>query len=207
MVLRRIAGAIDRRSDGARHRRAILHIAAADYLSKLRLHQGRAGGEGYAGWELSNLAHPAFWSMVLLSQRRERFSMRLLGQIHVDAAAVTPYVQEKNATLEILNAIGEIDADSLIGFVDVAIHQFRPPSSSGEPLVPRGPATEIMKAALLRGAMVGELKPDAAKQAWVAANPQSMTDSTKNWKVSQGKVETLYRSWQAKRKGQGRRLV
>ncbi len=109
--------------------------------------------------------------------------------------------------MDILNAIGQIDADSLIGFVDVAILQFRPPSSSGEPLVPYGPALEIMKAALLRGAMVGELRPDAAKQAWVAANPASITDSTKNWKVSQGKAEILYRSWQAKRKGQGRRLI
>ena len=207
MVLRRLAEAIDRRPDGARRRRSILQIAADDYLSKLRIHQGRAGGEGYAGWELSNLAHPAFWSTVLLSQRRERFSMRLLGQVYADASAVTPYVQEKKATLEILDAIGQIDADSLIGFVDVAIHQFRPPSSSGEPLVPRGPALEIMKAALLRGAMVGELQPDAAKQAWVTANPESTTDSTKNWKVSQGRAETLYRSWQAKRKGQGRRLI
>ncbi len=93
MVLRRIAGAIDRRPTGARQRRAILQIAAADYLSKLRIRQGRAGGEGYAGWDLSNLTHPAFWSAVLLSQRRERFSMRLLGQIHADAAAVAPYVQ------------------------------------------------------------------------------------------------------------------
>ncbi len=207
MVLRRIAAAIDRRPQSARRRRSVLHIGANDFLGQLRPQRGRKGGEGYAGWDLSNLAHPVFWSALLLSQRRERFAMTLVAQVHQDTTAVTPYVQEKRATQEILSAIPGIDADSLIGFVDVAIHQFQPPGSSGVPLVPRSDALEILKAALLRGAMVGELRPDPVREAWLASHPEAQSEPEKHWKTAQGRAETLYRSWREKRRGQGRRLV
>ncbi|MEE9277571.1 MAG: hypothetical protein V3V06_04105 [Dehalococcoidia bacterium] len=207
MVLRRIASAIDRRSDGARRRRAILQIAASDFLSQLQQRKGSKGGTGYAGWDLSNLAQAAFWSTVLLSQRRERFAMTLLGQAYVDSAAVQPYIQEKRATQEILDATPGIDADSLIGFVDLAVHQFQPPGSSGVPLVPRSQAIEILKAALLRGAMVGELRAEVVEGAWVEAHPEARSQPARHWKTAQGRAETLYRSWRAKRKAQGRPLV
>lgn len=207
MVLRRIASAIDRRSDGARRRRAILQIAASDFLSQLRQRKGSKGGTGYAGWDLSNLAQAAFWSTVLLSQRRERFAMTLLGQAYVDSAAVQPYVQEKRATQEILDATPGIDADSLIGFVDLAVHQFQPPGASGVPLVPRSQAIEILKAALLRGAMVGELRAEVVEGAWVEAHAEARSQPARHWKTAQGRAETLYRSWRAKRKAQGRPLV
>lgn len=206
MVLRRIAGAIDRRPKGYQRRRAILSIAANDFLARLKPRRGKKGGAGYSGRELGRLAEPAFWAMLLLSQRRERFAMTMLGQIHRDTAAVRPYVQEKKAAQEILTAIPGIDADSLVGFVDIAVEQFQPEGVSGAPLVPRASAAEILKAALLRGAMVGELRPEAAREAWLASHAESRSDPERHWRTAQGRAETLYRAWLAQRRKQ-RRLI
>ncbi len=207
MVLRRIAAAIDRRPQGYKRRRSILHIAAGDFLKPLKPRKGESGGAGVSGWDLSNVAHPAFWAMLLLSERRERFPMRLLGQLYQDAAAVQPYVAEKRSTQDILNATPGIDADSLIGFVDVAVMQFRPGSATGAPLVPRGQAHEILRAALLRGAMVGELRPEAVEDAWVSAHPESKGDPERHWKMAQGRAETLYRAWLERRKKVPKRVI
>ena len=208
MVLRRIASAIDPRTQGARRRRSILNIAADDFLAPLRPRRGSKGGDGYGGWDLTRVAEPAFWAALLLSQRRERFTMTLLGQIHRDAAAVGPYVAEKRATLDILEAIPSIDADSLIGFVNVAVMQYQPPGSSGEPLVPIPDAQEILKATIVRGAMVGELRPEAAREAWLAAHPpRAGKEAEPEWKTAQGRAETLYQSWQARRRGERRSLI
>ena len=206
-MLRRIAEAIDPRADGQRRRRALLVIAAEDFAAQLTAKKGSRGGSGYGGWDLSNMAQAAFWAMLLLSQRRERFTMRLLGQIHRDTAAVPPYTAEKRATREILTAVPGIDADSLVGFVDVAIVQFRPPQSSGTPLVPRAEAVELLKAAALRGAMVGELRPEAARAAWLATQEDPTADAEGQWKRAQGRAETLLRRWEAARKGQKRPLI
>ena len=207
MVLRRIANAIDRRPGGERHRRSLLHIAATDFLSRLRPQRGSKGGAGYGGWDLSSVAHPAFWSVLLLSQRRERFAMTLLGQIHRDTAAIKPYVQEKRATEEILTATPGIDAESLIGFVDLAVLRFQPAGAAGVPLVPRPEAIEILKAALLRGAMVGELRPDTVREAWLHSHLEARQDAERHWKIAQGRAETLHRSWRQKRRRLGRRLL
>ena len=164
-IIRGLAKAVAREPAASGPPRAILEIAAADFLNRLSRKAGKSGGGGYAGWEVSNLADPAFWAMLLLSQSRRRLAMSLLAQIHSDRAAVRPYVQEKQATQEILAAIPGIDAESLIGFVDVAIAQFQPSGVAGEPLVPPAAAKEILKAALLRGAVVGELRPEAVPAA------------------------------------------
>ena len=111
-------------------------MAARDFLGQIRRRRGRKGGEGYAGPDLSRVALPAFWATLLLSQRRKRLAMTLIGEEHKDAAAVRPYLREKQAAREILDAIPGIDAESLVGFVDVAIGQFQPPGASGRPLVP-----------------------------------------------------------------------
>lgn len=210
MALRRIAEAIDRRPQTGRRRRAILQIAAQDFARQLAEKRGRSGAVGVSGWDLSNLAHPAFWAMLLLSQRRERFAMSLLGQLHVDQAAVQPYVEEKRAATEILDALGRIEADSLIGFVDVAVTRFQPPGAAGAPLVPRDQAAAILSAALLRGAMVGELRADETQAAWLAAHPDQVAEfgnPQRAWKKAQGRAEMLLLGWQQQRRSQGRRLI
>ncbi len=209
MVLRRIAEAIDRRPSTGRVRRSILQIAAADFISQLPQRRGRSGATGVSGWDLSNLAHPAFWSMALLSQRRDRFAITLLGQIHQDQAAVQPYVQEKRATEQVLKALDAIDPDSLVGFVDAAVMLFQPPGSSGAPLVPGDQATEILRLALLRGAMVGELRSDDVQSAWQAAHPDQVAEHSAEiaWKKAQGRAEMLLDGWNRDRRGQGRRLI
>ena len=209
MVLRRIAEAIDRRPNTYRVRRSILQIAAEDFVAQLPSKKGRSGAWGVSGWDVSNLAHPAFWSMALLSQRRRRFAMTLLSQVHQDQAAVQPYVQEKRAAEQVLHGLDGIDPDSLVGFVDAAVMLFQPPGSSGAPLVPTDQATEILRLALLRGAMVGELRPDDIRPAWSEAHPdQSRRHGPEvAWKKAQGRAEMLLQGWNDHRRGQGRRLI
>jgi hypothetical protein len=209
-MMRRIAQAIDPRDDGHLRRRSILEIAARDFLGQLPAKAGSKGGTGYAGWDLSNVCQAMFWAVLLVSQRRERFAMRLIGQVHRDTRAVMPYGAEKRATKEILDAVPGIDADSLVGFVDVAIVHFRPPNSTGVPLVPGPEAIELLKAAGLRGAMVGELRPEVVEAAWLEAHPPAKNvdrDADTEWKIAQGRAETLLRSWQEKRKSKGRRRI
>lgn len=199
-MLRRFAEAVDRRPDAARRRRAILHIAAADFASQLRPKRGASGASGVAGWDLCNLARPAFWTMLLLSRRRKRFAMTLLGQVHQDRDAVEPYVREKRAAKHVLDAAG-LDPDSLVGFVDAAVARFLPPGASGSPLVPQDQALAILAAALLRGAMIGELAPQDAQSAWSREHPeQSLQDA-------EGRAEILLSTWQKQRRSQGRRLI
>ncbi len=209
MVLRRIAEAIDRRPNTYRVRRSILQIAADDFATQLPRKKGRSGAWGVSGWDISNLAHPAFWGMALLSQRRQRFAMTLIGQVYQDRAAVQPYVQEKRATEQVLHGLDGIDADSLVGFVDAAVMLFQPPGSSGAPLVPADQATEILRLALLRGAMVGELRPDDLRDAWNQAHPDQVNQhgSEVAWKKAQGRAEMLLEGWNQTRRGQGRRLI
>jgi hypothetical protein len=206
-VLRRIAEAIDRRPQGYHRRRSILYIAAADFARPLRTRTGAAGTAGVSGWDLSNVAEPAFWSTLLLSLRRRRFAMTLLGQVHLDTAAVPPYAAEKRSAQEVLSATEGIDVDSLVGFVEVAVMRFRPAGTTGAPLVPRDQAQEILRAVLLRGAMVGELRPEAARGAWLASHPESASDPERHWKRAQAHAEELYRSWRGKRKQSPRRLI
>ena len=209
-MLKRIAEAIDPRDKAPTRRRAIVEIAARDFLSQLPVKTGSKGGTGYDGWKLSNMCDAIFWAMLLLSQRRERFAIRLLGQVHRDTKALRPYVAEKRATKEVLEAVPGIDADSLIGFVDVAITHFRPPSATGAPLVPQPEAIELLKAAGLRGAMVGELRPEAVREAWLTGHRRGHkepTDDESRWKRAQGRAETLLRSWQATRGSAPRRLI
>lgn len=198
-IFRRLGRALIYEDDVRRRRKPVLELAAADFLSPLRTRRGKKGGKGYAGWELSNVVGAAFWCMALLSQRRERFPMQLLSQIHEDTAAVTPFVREKKATQEILDATSGIDADSLVGFADVAISRFQPPGASGEPLVPAQPAHEILRAALLRGAMAGHLQPQDVRDAWIADHPEAKSNPERHWRTAQGKAESLYRAWQKKR--------
>jgi len=208
MVLRRFAGAIDRRPQGYRTKRAILNIAANDFLRPLKAKRGASGADGVSGWDLSNVAQAAFWATLLMSQRRKKFTMTLLGQVYRDTAAVAPYVEEKRAASEILKATEGIDADSLVGFVDVAVMQFLPQGASGAPLVPREEAHKILRAALLRGAMVGELATDTVQEAWLGSHPEGQrSDPERHWKEAQGKAETLYQSWRAGRKKVPKRLV
>ncbi|MDE2968401.1 MAG: hypothetical protein OXS30_13065 [Chloroflexota bacterium] len=209
MVLRRIAEAIDRRPNTYRVRRSILQIAADDFTTQLPKRKGRSGNWGVSGWDLSNLAHPAFWSMALLSQRRQRFAMTLIGQIYQDRTAVQPYVQEKRATEQVLHGLDGIDPDSLVGFVDAAVMMFQPPGASGAPLIPNDQAAEILRLALLRGAMVGELRPDELRDAWSAAHPDQVEQHGQEvaWKKAQGRAEMLLQSWTENRRGQGRRLI
>ena len=209
-MLKRIAEAIDPRDKTPKRRRAIVEIAARDFLSQLPVKTGSKGGTGYDGWKLSNMCEAAFWAMLLLSQRRQRFAIRLLGQVHRDTRALRPYVAEKRATKEVLEAVPGIDADSLIGFVDVAITHFRPPSATGAPLVPHAEAVELLKAAGLRGAMVGELRPETVREAWLAGHRRGHKDpkdDESRWKVAQGRAETLMRSWQEQRGSGPRRLI
>ncbi|PZC49870.1 MAG: hypothetical protein DK306_000293 [Chloroflexi bacterium] len=206
-MMRRIAQAIDPRDAGAVRRRSILEIAARDFLSQLPSKKGSKGGSGYNGWELSNMCQAMFWGMLLISQRRERYAMRLIGQVQRDLHAVSPYLAEKKSAQEILDAVPGVDADSLVGFADVVITQFRPPKSTGAPLVPRPEAIELLKAAGLRGAMVGELRPEAVRASWLEAHPSGEKDEESQWKVAQGRAEMLLRRWQAKRKSKGRRLL
>ncbi len=209
MVLRRIAEAIDRRPNTYNARRSILQIAAHDFVTQLPKRKGRSGAWGVSGWDVSNLAHPAFWSMTLLSQRRKRFAMTLIGQIYQDQAAVQPYVQEKRSTEQVLTSLEGIDPDSLVGFVDAAVMLFQPPGSSGAPLVPAAQAGEILRLALLRGAMIGELRPEEVREAWSIAHPDQVTQHGPEvaWKKAQGRAEMLLEGWTKDRKGQGRRLV
>ena len=209
MVLRRIAEAIDRRPNTYRVRRSILQIAADDFTTQLPRKKGRSGAWGVSGWDVSNLAHPAFWSMALLSQRRQRFAMTLIGQVYQDQAAVQPYVQEKRATEQVLHGLEGVDPDSLVGFVDAAVMLFQPPGSSGAPLVPADQATEIIRLALLRGAMVGELRPEETREAWNHAHPDQVERHGPEvaWKKAQGRAEMLYEGWTQLRRGQGRRLI
>ena len=209
MVLRRIAEAIDRRPNTYRVRRSILQIAAEDFTTQLPRKKGRSGNWGVSGWDLSNLAHPAFWSMALLSQRRRRYAMTLIGQVYQDQAAVQPYVQEKRATEQVLHGLQGVDPDSLVGFVDAAVMMFQPPGSSGAPLIPSDQATEILRLALLRGAMVGELRPDEVRVAWNQAHPDQLNQYGPEvaWKKAQGRAEMLLESWTQTRRGQGRRLI
>ncbi len=209
MVLRRIAEAIDRRPNTYNARRSILQIAANDFVTQLPKRKGRSGAWGVSGWDVSNLAHPGFWSMTLLSQRRKRFAMTLIGQIYQDQAAVQPYVQEKRSTEQVLTSLEGIDPDSLVGFVDAAVMLFQPPGASGAPLVPNDQAGEILRLALLRGAMVGELRPEEVRKAWSIAHPDQVTQHGPEvaWKKAQGRAEMLLEGWTKDRKGQGRRLV
>ena len=209
MVLRRIAEAIDRRPNTYNVRRSILQIAANDFVNQLPKRKGRSGSWGVSGWDVSNLAHPAFWSMALLSQRRKRFAMTLIGQVYQDQAAVQPYVQEKRSTEQVLTGLEGIDADSLVGFVDAAVMLFQPPGSSGAPLVPADQASEILRLALLRGAMVGELRSDEVREAWSIAHPDQINTHGPEvaWKKAQGRAEMLLEEWTKDRKGQGRRLI
>ena len=209
MVLRRIAEAIDRRPNTYRVRRSILQIAADDFVTQLPSKKGRSGAWGVSGWDVCNLAHPAFWSMALLSQRRQRFAMTLIGQIYQDQAAVQPYVQEKRAAEQVLHGLDGIDPDSLVGFVDAAVMLFQPPASSGAPLVPSDQAAEILRLALLRGAMVGELRPDEVRSAWSDAHPDQIEQHGGEvaWKKAQGRAEMLFQAWNDIRRGQGRRLI
>ncbi len=209
MVLRRIAEAIDRRPNTYRVRRSILQIAADDFVTQLPKKKGRSGAWGVSGWDVSNLAHPAFWSMALISQRRQRFAMTLIGQVYQDQAAVQPYVQEKRATEQVLHGLDGIEADSLVGFVDAAVMLFQPPGSSGAPLVPPDQATEILRLALLRGAMVGELRADELRAAWSEAHPDQIQQHGPEvaWKKAQGRAEMLLEGWNQLRRGQGRRLI
>ena len=209
MVLRRIAEAIDRRPNTYNARRSILQIAANDFVTQLPKRKGRSGAWGVSGWDVSNLAHPAFWSMTLLSQRRKRFAMTLIGQIYQDQAAVQPYVQEKRSTEQVLTSLEGIDPDSLVGFVDAAVMLFQPPGASGAPLVPADQAGEILRLALLRGAMVGELRPEEVREAWSIAHPDQVNQHGPEiaWKKAQGRAEMLLEGWTKDRKGQGRRLV
>ena len=87
-MLKRIAEAIDPRDKAPKRRRAIVEIAARDFLSQLPVKTGSKGGTGYDGWKLSNMCDAIFWAMLLLSQRRERFAIRLLGQVHRDTKAL-----------------------------------------------------------------------------------------------------------------------
>ena len=199
-MLRRFAEAVDRRPQSGRRRRSLLHIAAADFADRLKPHRGATGATGVNGWDLCNLAHPAFWTMLLLSRRRKRFAMTLLGQVHQDADAVEPYVREKRAASEILDAVG-LDPDSLIGFVDAAVARFLPPDVSGAPLIPQDQARAILAAALLRGAMVGELRPDQAEQAWTTSNPRDPLPK------AEGNAEILLTTWQKQRRSHPRRLI
>lgn len=205
-IIRGLAKAVAREPTPRGRSRAILEIAAADFLTRLSRKAGKSGGSGYAGWEVSNLAAPAFWAMLLLSQPRRRFGMSLLAQIHSDRAAVRPYVQEKQAAQEILAAIPGIDAESLIGFVDVAISQFQPSGMAGEPLVPPAAAQEILKAALLRGAVVGELRPEAVQAAWTAGHAAPGRDPEREWRRALEQAESLYATWKRKR-GRGRPAI
>ena len=209
MVLRRIAEAIDRRPNTGRVRRSILQIAATDFVTQLPEKRGRSGAVGVSGWDLSNVARPAFWCMALLSQRRDRFAIGLLGQIYQDQAAVQPYVQEKRSAENVLNSFDGIEPESLVGFVDAAVMLFQPPGSSGAPLVPTDQASEILRLALLRGAMVGELRPSDVQSAWVAAHPDQVDEHGAEiaWKKAQGRAEMLFESWNQNRRGQGRRLI
>ena len=200
MVLRRIAEAIDRRPNTYNARRSILQIAANDFVTQLPKRKGRSGARGVSGWDVSNLAHPAFWSMTLLSQRRKRFAMTLIGQIYQDQAAVQPYVQEKRSTEQVLTSLEGIDPDSLVGFVDAAVMLFQPPGASGAPLVPNDQAGEILRLALLRGAMVGELRPEEVR-------PGQSPTPTSQPTCEAGPRAEPKSSWTKDRKGQGRRLV
>ncbi len=209
MVLRRIAEAIDRRPNTHRVRRSILQIAAEDFIKQLPQRKGRSGAMGVSGWDVSNLAHPAFWSMALLSQRRQRYAMSLIGQVHQDQSAVQPYVQEKRATEQVLQGLGRIDPDSLVGFVDAAVMLFQPAGATGAPLVPSDQATEILRLALLRGAMVGELRADDVRDAWTEAHPDQIERYGREvgWKKAQGRAEMLLEGWTKRRSSQGRRLI
>ena len=209
-MLRRIAEAIDPRDKTPKRRRAILEIAARDFLTQLRAKKGSKGGRGYDGWELSRLCDAMFWAMLLLSQRRDRYGIRLLGQVHADTKALRPYVAERRAAKQVLEAVPGIDPDSLIGFVDVAITHFRPPASTGAPLVPAEEAVELLKASGLRGAVVGELRPESAREAWLETHPtrkRPPADPESRWKVAQGRAETLLRRWQEQRGSGPRRLI
>lgn len=199
-MLRRFAAAVDRRPQTGRRRRSILHIAADDFASRLKPRRGASGATGVNGWDLCNLARPAFWTMLLLSRRRKRFAMTLLGQIHQDADAVEPYVREKRAAQEILDATG-LDPESLIGFVDAAAARFLPPNTSGAPLIPPDQAHAILAAALLRGAIIGELAPTEAQTAWSQTNPDQPLHRAEN------NAELLLTTWQKQRRSQGRRLI
>lgn len=199
-MLRRFAEAVDRRPQSGRRRRSLLHIAAADFAERLEPRRGATGAAGVNGWDLCNLARPAFWTMLLLSRRRKRFAMTLLGQVHQDVDAVEPYVREKRAASEILDAVG-LDPDSLIGFVDAAVARFLPPNVSGAPLVPKDQAHTILAAALLRGAMIGELRPAQVEQAWTDSNPREPITK------AEGNAEILLATWQKQRRSQPRRLI
>ncbi|MCY3922074.1 MAG: hypothetical protein OXN86_06930 [Chloroflexota bacterium] len=209
MVLRRIAEAIDRRPNTYRVRRSILQLASEDFVKQLPKRKGRSGSWGVSGWDVTNLAHPAFWSMALLSQRRQRYAMTLIGQVYQDQAAVQPYVQEKRATQQVLASLEGIEPDSLVGFVDAAVMLFQPPGSSGAPLIPADQASEILRLALLRGAMVGELRPDEVRDAWSDAHPDQVErhGAEVAWKKAQGRAEMLLQGWNDARRSQGRRLI
>ncbi len=209
MVLRRIAEAIDRRPNTYRVRRSVLQLASDDFVKQLPKRKGRSGSWGVSGWDVTNLAHPAFWSMALLSQRRQRYAMTLIGQIYQDQAAVQPYVQEKRATQQVLASLEGIEPDSLVGFVDAAVMLFQPPGSSGAPLIPADQASEILRLALLRGAMVGELRPDEVRDAWSVAHPDQVErhGAEVAWKKAQGRAEMLLQGWNEARRSQGRRLI
>lgn len=207
MLLRRLADALERPAKG-RPGRAVLQVAATDFLTQLQPRAQRDVARDYPGWELSDLARPAFWSCLLLSQRRDEFALRLLREVHPVPATAQRYVEEKRATQEILDAIAAIDVESLLGFADLAVQRFQPAgSAAAAPVVPRASALEILEAALLRGAMVGELRPEAVEGAWLGSHPEASEEPDRHWKMAQGRAESLYSGWQATRQGRKRRIL
>ena len=87
--------------------------------------------------------------------------------------------------------------------------RFQPPNVAGAPLVPLDQATAILWSALLRGAMVGELRSEEAHDAWLAAHPDQVQEhgAERAWKKAQGRAEMLLVGWQEQRRSHGRRLI
>ena len=209
MVLRRIAEAIDRRPNTYRVRRSILQIAADDFAAQLPKKKGRSGAWGVSGWDVSNLAHPAFWSMALLSQRRRRFAMSLIGQVYQDQAAVQPYVQEKRAAEQVLRGLDGVDPDSLVGFVDAAVMLFQPPGASG---APSSPPIRPPRFSASRYSEAPWSESSARTKSETPGTPHTPDQVDQHgdevaWKKAQGRAEMLFQGWSELRRGQGRRLI
>ena len=78
------------------------------------------------------------------------------------------------------------------------------------PLAPAEEAVELLKASGMRGAVVGELRPESAREAWLAGHRRGHKDpkdDESRWKVAQGRAETLLRRWQEQRGSGPRRLI
>ena len=171
MVLRRIASAMEPRTQGARRRRSIcLSPPTTSWRPCARIAAAKAVTATAAG-DLSRVAAPAFWASLLLSQRRERFTMTLLGQIHRDAAAVRPLRRRKTGHARHPGG-NPLDRRRLAD----RLRQRRCDAVPAAGIVrgaacPDPDAQEILNATIVRGAMVGELRPEAAREAWLAAHP------------------------------------